>query len=523
MGRLESLTALALGRGPYEDHVVDWDGEESREHNGQLYNEHGHPRNPETRRREREHVRAANEVMQVTGIVEDSSATKAKAAELQFEKTKETFTGLRMMEAGRAVLIGGVWGVLGLRRRILLYRPYAEVGLFQILKRETAQYGLLHVIGSGLPTVVTYHVADWVAFLAETILDAIWWEDEDEFTPTQQLLKDSLQKVLNVGFCYITLHFRMFAILQQLNLIPSSRLLPSLKSFIPFLAGSPLLFPIPTLTTSSVASALAVLLKSSLPLLLILFHGRAKYFVASLLYRPIYKALPRPIGDSMFAGLQISPPTMEYDTPDRPLPRSSYRTEDEPTLRALEGLPSLERLETRTRPVERDSDSSADDVEMAQLISFDVEASQVIPESARSAEAPSENWSAELRSANDPPPTETRYRVTGLTMLPIIMATEGLREIVSGIVVMPLEALMVRCIGRLYRASAQTGVEDMYSLTSGFGGFANILSALTLQLGITGLVWAGFTVTTQWAAMKRPPKEKKETETSSDQTENTPN
>jgi hypothetical protein len=106
------------GRGPYEDEVIQTVGE--RSDNGQQYNDHGHPRNPETRRREREHVRAANEVMQVTGVVEDSHALKQNASYQKTRKVEDTFTGLRLMEIGRAVLVGGVWGVLGLRRRILV-------------------------------------------------------------------------------------------------------------------------------------------------------------------------------------------------------------------------------------------------------------------------------------------------------------------------------------------------------------------------------------------------------------------
>jgi hypothetical protein len=312
----------------------------------------------------------------------------------------------------------------------------------------------------------------------------------------------------------------MFAILQQLNVIPSSRILPSLSSFVPFLEGPPLLFPVPTLRGTSVLSAVSEILKSATPLFFVLLHGRAKFIASQILYRPIYKSLPRPTGDSMFTGLQISPPTMEYDTPDRPLPdrRSSSRTEDGPTLRALEGLPDLERTETRTRPVERDSDSSADDGEVthATLISFDVEATDGEPQDP-AIEAAMGQWSAELRSANEPASKEPRYHVTGFTMLPTIMATEGLREIAAGIVIMPIEALMVRSIGRLYRTRAGLGVDDMYSWWSPlrFPGFRSICWALALQLGITGVVWAGFTVVSQlaivseWATRKRELEKKK--------------
>lgn len=61
--------------------------------------------------------------MQVTGIVEDSIAARLRAKEALLLKNYETLTGLRLMEGGRAALVAGVWGVLGLRRRILVSVP----------------------------------------------------------------------------------------------------------------------------------------------------------------------------------------------------------------------------------------------------------------------------------------------------------------------------------------------------------------------------------------------------------------
>jgi len=116
MGRFESLTTWALGRSPYEEGVVQSPGA-----NGttveQQYNSQGRPRRPETRRRERVQVRAANEVVSVTGLIEDH---RQKDQESTNERLKETFAGLRLIEAGRGVLVGGTWGVLGLRKRILV-------------------------------------------------------------------------------------------------------------------------------------------------------------------------------------------------------------------------------------------------------------------------------------------------------------------------------------------------------------------------------------------------------------------
>jgi hypothetical protein len=228
-------------------------------------------------------------------------------------------------------------------------------------------------------------------------------------------------------------------------------------------------------------------------MLIILAHGKFKYMVARIMYRPIYRILPRPMGDSMFSGLNVAAPSMEYDTPDRPRDdRSRYRSEDEPTLRALEGLPALDRTETRARVNERDQDSSEEEEEeltQATLISFDVEATDVVEPSLGT-------WSAELRSANEPKPSQgLKYRVTGLTMLPPIMATEGLREIAAGIIVMPLEAFMVRVIGRAYRASAGLRMEDMFIW--GVPSVWNLTIALTVQLAVTGIIWAGFTAGTQ--------------------------
>jgi uncharacterized hydantoinase/oxoprolinase family protein len=75
-----------------------------------------------------------------------------------------------------------------------LYRSYADIGLLQILRQETAEYGLGHVLTAGLPTVLAYHAADWVAFYAERLLDDIFGEDEEKISPRARWWKESLQK-----------------------------------------------------------------------------------------------------------------------------------------------------------------------------------------------------------------------------------------------------------------------------------------------------------------------------------------
>ena len=123
MVRFGPLVIWALGRSPYEDEVIDTsDGHDHGDVRVQEYNHRGHPRNPETRRRERAQIRAANEVMEVTGIVQDFTKVKAKSLDYMREGIEETYTGMSLLEVGRVVLVGGVWGVLGLRRRILVSR-----------------------------------------------------------------------------------------------------------------------------------------------------------------------------------------------------------------------------------------------------------------------------------------------------------------------------------------------------------------------------------------------------------------
>ena len=306
----------------------------------------------------------------------------------------------------------------------------------------------------------------------------------------------------------------MFAVLQQLEMIPASRYLPSLRSFVPFSAASPLqLPPTPSLNVGSVSSWAIGLLQTATPMLIVLAHIKLKTFLGRILYRPIYKCLPRPIGESLFADLDVSAPTMEYDAPDQP-DRVSRRSgtftgEDEATLRALEGRPASD-SELRMRHADTDSVLSDDeDGEMAHatLISFDVEATEAVENSLGT-------WSAELRSANEPkPPVNVEYRVTGLTMLPTFLATEGLRETICAILVLPVEAAMVRVLGRAYRQSAGLGVSDLFSVRDRLPRIANLYGAFILQLSVTGVVWVGFTAGTQWwARNKRRAAEEREIE-----------
>lgn len=87
---------------------------------GQQYDDRGHPVNPETRQRMRDHIRASNEVMQAAGIIEETADVRARDKAFQETLQRETEMGLRRLEVGRVLLVAGVWGVCGFRRRILV-------------------------------------------------------------------------------------------------------------------------------------------------------------------------------------------------------------------------------------------------------------------------------------------------------------------------------------------------------------------------------------------------------------------
>jgi hypothetical protein len=68
----------------------------------------------------RDHIRASNEVMLAAGVIEETSDIQARDKAFEESVNRETEMGLRRLEVGRVLLVAGVWGVGGFRRRILV-------------------------------------------------------------------------------------------------------------------------------------------------------------------------------------------------------------------------------------------------------------------------------------------------------------------------------------------------------------------------------------------------------------------
>lgn len=65
-------------------------------------------------------VQAGNEVLQVAGIVETCTAREERERHEEEEKLYEKYSGLLLNRIGHRVLTAGMWGVSGLRRRVIV-------------------------------------------------------------------------------------------------------------------------------------------------------------------------------------------------------------------------------------------------------------------------------------------------------------------------------------------------------------------------------------------------------------------
>lgn len=122
MGMHGPLTAQALGRSPYDPEPVGGDGEDTPGSSSQQYDVRGRPTNPETKRINRDIIRAHNEVMLAVGVAEAENPTTAQDYESNRQHDAyETNIGIRLIWASkRCIETVGVLGINGLRQRILV-------------------------------------------------------------------------------------------------------------------------------------------------------------------------------------------------------------------------------------------------------------------------------------------------------------------------------------------------------------------------------------------------------------------
>ncbi|KAJ4388724.1 hypothetical protein N0V93_006183 [Gnomoniopsis smithogilvyi] len=507
MGRLGPLTSMALGRSPYDD-VVYGEGEDDPRDPLQLYDERGRPVNPETKRVNRDIIRSHNEVMLVIGVVESENTFDELRAEHQRRHAHERYdelVGRNLEWAARVCELGGVWGIGGMRQRILLYKDYSHVPfsrLFQVERQIQSPKSLwLH----GLP-----------AFVVANALDFPWFAD--------RIMKSTL---LKSAFVYMQTSLKLWIFLQRMHLLPasSSPWLPNWKFFIPFTSSSVIpTCPLPSsLNVRSIAEWLGSVALSASPFVAFYVVNGICLAAADMIYEELYDLLPNPssseqtrppgngfvlqrIADDREAEVPRSQPVPRQEisevlpaetTPAQTtsgasqdanvwdLPQSSDQTsptdtghdqtpyersttppggpENTPTS------PSRPRNLPRRSHASNTEDFSSDDeateeVVSATLISFDVENNPDNPDP-NDANIPPGVWSAELRpnpgndSSNgrdgeDGPAkrasSSRMYRDNALTQLPASIAAGILARRASSILLAPLEASSLREIAWLW-------------------------------------------------------------------------
>lgn len=492
---------MALGRSPYDD-VVMGEGEGDPRAPLQMYDERGRPVNPETKRINRDIIRSHNEVMLVIGVVEsENSLDEMRAEQLrrhQHERHDER-VGRNLEWAARVCELGGVWGVTGMRQRILLYKDYSHVSfsrLFQVERLTQAPASLwLH----GLP-----------AFVLSNCVEFPWF--------AERIMRSAL---LKAAYSYLQTSLKLWIFLQRTHLLPAmaSPWFPNWRFFVPFTSASvipPCPLP-PSLSARSIAGWLGSVGLSVAPF--VAYWAVNGLFLSAwdMIYEEIYDVLPnpsnpeqaRPLGGSLV--LQRVSTERDMDsTRSQPLPGSDApaasadsapahgqpaasqegsawdvpQPSEQPNpagadqgrpseassatpaghLDPASSAPSRPRSHPRRSRAPNTEDFSSDDetteeVVSATLISFDVENNHENPDPTND-NIPPGVWSAELRPnpGSDSPTCrdgedgagarrragQRVYRDNALTQLPANVAAGVLARRLASLLLAPLEASSLR-------------------------------------------------------------------------------
>ncbi|EAA32118.1 hypothetical protein GE21DRAFT_7194 [Neurospora crassa] len=343
--RLGPLTSQALGRSPY-DEVVEGTGEPQPGAPEQLYDDRGRPVNPETRRINRDIIRSHNEVMLVIGVAEpDSGINEAQA--LYEAATKHQYyedgIGRKLFLTGEVLATVGVWGVNGLRQRILLYKDYAHVPFSRLFHFHRRQQSWGEYLWAGLPSYV--------------LSDSFAGFDMPEYPWVKYV------------FSWVNLHLEIFVFMQRTGLVNTSRWVPTLGFFIPGCNDSPIFLPkLPSsFTPGSIISWLGAFVAGIAPFAGYWFFSKTYARLVWSLRRKIQRRLPKPINFSRRRTLKevvpyLQPPSGTY-IPPTPTPEEQQQRQETqprtptPTQQQQQQAPSANAIEAGWEMVHAPSDT----------------------------------------------------------------------------------------------------------------------------------------------------------------------
>lgn len=558
MGRHGPLTSMALGRSPYDD-IVMGEGEGDPREPLQMYDERGRPVNPETRRINRDVIRSHNEVMLVIGVVEPENSideVRAERARHIAHLQHDTRVARRFEWASRACELTGVWGVAGLRQRILLYREYSHVPVTRLVQHEWRRGSLRGLLWDGLPAFVVANAMELPLF-------------------SHRIMSST---ALKWGFTYFQAMLRVWIFLSRTSLLPasSSSWFPSWRYFIPFTTSS-IIPPCPlptTLTTRSMASWLGSIALGLAPVLGLWVSEGLIDWVREFFYDVIYELLPNPSGPELppllsnvivqrastnaddpvqsqtqsgpvplanaaeAVPVRVGPGDSEGTTPGEGNMWEVPQTSDAPASPAVDpDAPPRERgqspparnngsgrPDTRRRPSHRpqasqtaetddftDDDEDANEIVSATLISFDVENNPENPDP-NDANIPPGVWSAELRpnpgnesqgggggsgggdrDGDDRSRRSPRlYRDNALTRLPATLAADMLARRAASLLLAPMEAMVLRNIAESWCGPRGISTAGMWGLSRGV--VLNLLAVEIIHFLIDAESWAAISM-----------------------------
>ncbi|KAK0652140.1 hypothetical protein B0T16DRAFT_405530 [Cercophora newfieldiana] len=502
MGRLGPLTSQALGRSPYDD-VVPGEGEPDKRAPQQLYDERGRPINPETRRINRDVIRSHNEVMLVIGVAEPENSTP----DVHIEATKkrleyEELMGGRLFIASGILETAGVWGVNGMRQRILLYKQYAAAPFRDMYRINSSHQSTSSYFLSGLPSFLASNVIEQ-APIPDLVLKIMG--NEIRLRPAARVLS-----------LYIGLHLDIFTFMQRVGIASSTAILPNWKFFVPGSSLSPFYIPpFPNvLSPRSVLGWLGACVMGVAPFAGFYLFTRISKIATLALCRLALHHLPYPENPQVETPSKDKDPSSTEPTAagTRPPPTGTALeggprngrdlARDEPAVQVLEGQPQNEALPVSTERRQstisvRGDDFASDDEETeivsATLISFDVEATE-------STDTTPGVWSAELRpnltdskaSANQGP----LFREASLYRLPPILAADAIGVPLARILLAPFESRVWLGLARSYLSHRGASLAALHD--PGFFGFlrsftwgrmANVVGFETIFLIMQGEAW----------------------------------
>ncbi|KAL2134240.1 hypothetical protein VTI74DRAFT_673 [Chaetomium olivicolor] len=517
MGRLGPLMSQGLGRSPYDD-VVMGTGPEDPRGPRQLYDERGRPINPETKRINRGVIRSHNEVMMVIGVAEpehDGIDPQAEAA-LKHHRYEDRI-GRRLLLAGSIVETATIWGVNGMRQRILLYKPYSQTTFYGMFELVRSQQSLTSYFFNGLPT-----------FLASTLLE--------QLAPIEFKRRPWIQYATT----YMRLHLAIYTFFQRTGII-SSRI-PHWKFFIPGTSKSPIsLPPFPSsFRPGSLLGWLSAAAISLAPFAGFYIYTNFYSFITRFLRYNIHRLLPRPYNATKRRSLRepsYVPIEVRTDEIIEPLPSTAPAAATDPSPGA--GAPLRRQSTASLRPTNPNAQSGpgpenpafdSDDDEDPELISgtlisFDV-ASDPAPEGPHPAGTTTTPtgagggnanepgvWSAELLMPGNMPDgsggsggrpfgasasgQEPVYRESVLTRLPAILATEVLAITPARLLMTPVASAIWLQLARPYMermGMALDGVVDGVGIWWGLWSpraLVNLLGLEVLLAVVHGEAWAG--------------------------------